>query len=119
MSGSSENRQSGAVVSPALPLVQELRGLLPDLPGACPDTLGELLILLSALFTLFFLPGGTLEQHVRVLGAVAQAATTISVKGCEGGRSTAGSARLQGVLVQMCYSCKLCFPCLSFLQEKD
>lgn len=66
MSVGSEDRQSGAVVSPALQLVQDLRGLFPDLPGACPDTLGELLFLLSALFNPFSYQGhvGATSPHV-------------------------------------------------------
>ena len=63
----SENRQSGAVVSPALQLVQDLRGLFPDLPGVCPGTSGELLFLLSALLNPFSCQGhiGAASPHVR------------------------------------------------------
>lgn len=38
-------------MSPLLQLVQNLHGLLPDLPGVCPSTLGELLFLLSVTFS--------------------------------------------------------------------
>lgn len=74
----------------------------------------------SQLFSTLFPTRGVLDLRVGMFGAIAQAATTISVdEGCEGGQSTTDSAGLQDVLVQMCYSCKLCFPYLSFLQEKD
>lgn len=63
----SENRQSRGVVSPVLQLVQDLCGFFPDLPGVCPDTLGELLFLLLTLLNRFSCQGhiGAVSPHVR------------------------------------------------------